>query len=181
MDASICAEAPFTNGQLVPEQPDSAAFQRKPAASVLTEARRDLNAEFKSWLKVVEELRIEPYFAWVPREENTRADGLSKLIPLEWGLSAEARASMTSNFPSHEWTLPGLNQIGNVLLEARDKGADLLLVHPTWPGAAWWNLVQAYGVRRVDLPTADRTLVSSKKGRPGPPRWRMQATLIHFA
>ncbi len=63
-----------------------------------------------------------------------------------------------------------LNQIGNVLLEARNSGHDFVLVHPVWPGAAWWNLVQAYGAKRADLPTADLSLISTKKGWKGPPR-----------
>ena len=87
---------------------------------------------------------------------------------------------MAANFPDQEWTLPDFNQIGNVLLEARSAEKDFILVHPVWPGAAWWNMVQAYGLKSVGLPTADRSLLSTKKGWKGPPRWRMQATLISF-
>jgi hypothetical protein len=143
-------------------------------------SKRDLNAEFRAWLQVVDELKIEPYFTWVPREENTRADALSKRVPLEWKLSEEARAAINTFFPDKEWVLPNLNQIGNVLLEARCSGKDVVLVHPVWPGAAWWNLVQAHSVERAHLPTADQSLVSTKKGWKGPPRWRMQATLLRF-
>ena len=143
-------------------------------------SKRDLNGEFRAWLQVVEELQIEPYFTWVPREENARADALSKRVPLAWKLSDGARADMATNFPNEQWTLPDLNQIGNVLLEARTRGKEFVLVHPVWPGAAWWNLVQAHGARRVSLPTADQSLVSTKKGWKGPPRWRMQATLLRF-
>ena len=92
-----------------------------------------------------------------------RADALSKRVPLEWKLSDSARADMATNFPNEEWTLPDLNHIGNVLLEARNSGKDLVLVHPVWPGAAWWNLVQAHGSKRVNLTTADQSLVSTRR------------------
>ena len=63
---------------------------------------------------MVDELQIEPYYTWVPREENVRADALSKRVPLAWRLSVDAQADMATNFPNEEWTLPDLNQIGNV-------------------------------------------------------------------
>ncbi|MFN9916829.1 MAG: hypothetical protein ACK53L_29845, partial [Pirellulaceae bacterium] len=91
-----------------------------------------MNKEFKAWLEVVEQLRIEPYFAWVPREENVRADTLSKLIPLQWGLSTEALSTLTNGLPGQEWKMPDFNQFGNMLLEARDAGKDFILVHPVW-------------------------------------------------
>ncbi len=85
---------------------------------------------------VVEELQIEPYFTWVPREENLRADALSKRVPLAWKLSDDVRGDIAKFFPNEEWTLPDFNQIGNALLETRNSGKDLVLVHPVWPGAA---------------------------------------------
>ncbi len=143
-------------------------------------SKRDLHEEYKAWLKTVEDLQIEPYFTWVPREENVRADALSKRVPLQWGLSALASAVMATHFPDQEWTLPDFNQIGNTLLEARSVEKHFILVHPVWPGAAWWNMVQAYAAKSVDLPTADQSLLSTKKSWKGPPRWRMRATLISF-
>ncbi len=89
-------------------------------------------------------------------------------MPLEWKLSDEARAAIITIFPDKEWVLPDLNQIGNVLLEARCSGKEIVLVHPVWPGAAWWILVQAHSVERAHLPTADQSLVSTKKGGKAP-------------
>jgi hypothetical protein len=102
-------------------------------------SKRDLNGEFRAWLLVIEELQIEPYFTWAPREENARPM-LCRSACLAWKLSDGARADMATSFPSEEWTLPDLNQIGNVLLEARNTGKDLVLVHP------WWNLVHHEGL-----------------------------------
>jgi hypothetical protein len=112
-------------------------------------SKRDLHEEYKAWLKTAEDLQIEPYFVWVPREENVRADALSKRTPLQWGLSTAASAVMATHFPDREWTLPDFNQIGNTLLEARSAEKDFILVHPVWPGSAWWNMVQAYGTKSV--------------------------------
>ena len=141
---------------------------------------RELNQSYREWLQVCTDLDIEPYFEWIPREENTRADKLSKRVPLLWRLGVAAAATMATAFPGVAWTLPDLNQYGNVLAQAQRAGGDLLLVHPVWLAAAWWNVITTYGIKKVELQTADKALECIAKARPGPGFWKMQATLLRF-
>ena len=78
------------------------------------------------------------------------------------------------------WVLPDLNQYGNVHAEARRTDGDLLLVHPVWLAAPWWNIITTFGVRQVDLQTADKSLRCAAKTRPGPGFWKMRVTLLRF-
>ena len=115
-----------------------------------------------------------------PREQNQRADKLSKRVPLKWTLSPRAAEIIRTAFPRRLWTLPDLNQYGNMIAEAQQNGGDLLLVHPVWLASPWWNRIVAFGTRWVDLPDASSTLTCSAKGRPGPTPWKMRATLLSF-
>ena len=140
---------------------------------------RVLNEAYREWLQVCADLNIEAFFEWIPREENTRADKLSKRVPLLWRLATASADSVRSAFDM-PWVLPDLNQYGNVLAEARRVGGDLLLVHPVWLAAPWWNLITTFGVRSIDLPTADKSLRCVGKARPGPGFWSMRASLLRF-
>ena len=141
---------------------------------------RELNAAYKEWILTCESLQIEAYYAWLPREENVRADRLSKRVPLSWTLSKLAAEIVQKDFPDTAVTLPDLNQIANVINAAQLEIRNLLLVHPVWPASAWWNKIVSLGVRFVDLPRANITLICKTKQRPGPAPWKMRATLLVF-
>ena len=103
---------------------------------------RELNAAYREWILTCEELQIEAYYAWLPREENVRADRLSKRVPLAWNLSQAASEAVQKAFPGVVPTLPDLNQVANIINRAQVEGQSLLLVHPVqavWLAAAWWN------------------------------------------
>ena len=141
---------------------------------------RELNAAYKEWILTCESLQIEAYYAWLPREENGRADRLSKRVPLSWTLSKLAAEIVQKEFPDTAVTLPDLNQIANIINAAQLEVRNLLLVHPVWPAAAWWNKIVSLGVRFIDLPRANITLICKTKQRPGPAPWKMRATLLVF-
>ena len=81
-------------------------------------------------------------------------------------------------FPGVVPTLPDLNQVANIINRAQVEGQSLLLVHPVWLAAAWWNKIVSMGARHVELPRANLSLECTKKQRPGPTPWRMRATLL---
>ena len=141
---------------------------------------RELNASYLQWIEGCKNLQIEPYYAWLPREHNVRADKLSKRVPLAWTLSGTALEAIQKGFPGTVPTLPDLNQIANTIDRAQLEGQSLLLVHPVWLASPWWNKIKSLGVRHVDLPTANISLLCARKQRPGPTPWKMQATLLVF-
>ena len=127
------------------------------------------------------EIDMEPYFNWIPRELNTRADGLSKRVPIRWILSKVAIDMVEAAFPGIEWSFPDLNQIKNHLNKVECSLSSSLLVHPVWPAASWWNKISSFGSRTVALPKADITMNSQIGNIPGPSPWKMQATLLTFS
>ena len=141
---------------------------------------RELNEGYREWLQLCNDLGIEPYFEWIPREQNQRADTLSKRVPLKWTLTPLAEEAVAKAFPGQAWTLPDLNHFGNVIAEAQQNGGDLLLVHPVWPASPWWNLITAFGTQRAELPDASKALMCKARGRAGPTPWKMRATLLSF-
>ena len=113
---------------------------------------RELNTAYREWIQTCEDLRIEAYYAWLPREENVRADKLSKRVPLSWALSSLAAETVQKGFPDTAVTLPDLNQIANTICAAQREGRNLLLVHPVWPASAWWKKIVSLGVRAWIFP-----------------------------
>ena len=123
-------------------------------------------------------LRLVP--EWVPREENTLADKLSKAWE-QWyllcpkalgrvhGLIAEAkhsthRAARVVNVP--------FNQIRNVLHHAKEESSVICLVHPLWHAQSWWEIVResevAYRWVRYKTPWYRRlTTAHGRVGRGG--------------
>jgi hypothetical protein len=140
---------------------------------------------WQTWFEFCTTHNIEPYYEWVPREDNTRADKLSKRVPIAWSLTPAALRTLESTFPPNPLTpvvLPDLNQYANVLRTAREDKATLILVHPVWPAMAWWHYISSACTRHVDLPLANTTLVAVRgdSKRHGPKRWKMRASLLQF-
>jgi hypothetical protein len=146
----------------------------------------ELTSLWKQWMEIIHTHTIEPMYEWRPREENTRADKLSKQVPLQWSLARIAEDIITRNFPNVVWMLPDLNQISNTLKKAQEAASataqptSLLIIHPVWPASPWWNKVTSNLIDYVDLPPASQTLLSTKAGRAGPPDWQMRASLLGF-
>ena len=139
---------------------------------------------FKQWILFCLEHGIEPYYEWTPREENTAADNLSKRVPLAWSLSPRAEDIVRAAFPGVFPSLPDLNQFANVFEQARREARDILLIHPVWPAAAWWNRVSESCIRSIELPPANECIIAtrgeSKTQTRGPKKWGMQASLLSF-
>ena len=146
----------------------------------------ELTELWKQWMSILHEHNIEPTYEWRPREENARADKLSKQVPLQWHLAEESQQIIRSNFPGEPWVLPDLNQLSNTLKDVQESASatglatSVLLVHPVWPASPWWNKITAHVQDYADLPPASRALSSAKAGKPGPPGWPMRASYLMF-
>lgn len=57
--------------------------------------------DYKHWMEFCNLHSIEPYYKWVPREENVKADRLSKLISLKWELRQACKRRILESFPRH--------------------------------------------------------------------------------
>jgi hypothetical protein len=140
---------------------------------------------WKEWFAFCTEQGIEPYYEWLPREQNTWADKLSKRVPYHWTLSQIAQEVVEGAFPSHlglQVIMPDLNQIANALATASLQGDAIVLIHPVWPAMAWWHYINTHSTRHTALPTADTTLRATRDGKTvvGPKRWNMRASLLAF-
>ena len=145
----------------------------------------DLYHMWQKWFEFCVMFNIEPYYEWLPREENARADKLSKRVPIEWVLTPTARTALEAGLPANHAlriVLPDLNQYANCLKAAKDDGDSFILVHPVWPAMAWWHFVSSACTLQVALPPANISLAAPKGDgkRMGPRHWRMRASLLRF-
>ena len=127
---------------------------------------------------------------WVRREENTRADTLSKAWEKWYRLSAAARGlvqSFLEDAPAvyrhaRVVNVP-FNEIKNVVQHAQSNGLVLCLVHPQWEAQSWWPLVLGarkevtyLGLAQLALATDDEQHALGDR-----PRWMLQASVLDFA
>ena len=144
---------------------------------------------YKAWVQFCITHRIEAYFVWVPREENVKADELSKKITLNVQLSQTALTCLHQSrvFSSAQLELlrtPDFNVIGHVLDKLRSARAEALLVIPVFPSKGWYPvLIQAAhraGNVSMMLPTADVSF-QDMLGKPCHyPRWKVRALFVSF-
>ena len=132
---------------------------------------------FLRWLDFCCQVHIEPYYEWIPREQNTRADLLSKQVATRYGLAGEVQ-----RFLAEVCELPALladfNQLAPTLARWAHRRGTYLLVHPVWPAMHNWNQLQKATRRWWALPTADVCL-RDESGRAAPP-WQMRAAVLDF-
>ena len=145
----------------------------------------DLIAIHKLWMDLCTLHNITATYVWLPREQNDRADELSKRTHLSWALDTTAAASINhalgSSLPPY---IPDLNRISTTLDEVTRSGKPLLLVHPVWRGATWWVRLQGMTSRHTDLPDAPEMLRPRNPSPEEPvhiPAWKMRASLISAA
>jgi ribonuclease HI len=146
-----------------------------------------INSLVREWWLWCREHAIKPRYEWVPREENTRADELSKRAARSHNLRPEAEKNI------REWLVeqgePGMHRVQwlrtNIrvpefdtvrqrleeMIRARRPGC---IVVPVWGGQVWWNTLKRYSSARLRIGTARRTLASYE----GPHDPSMEAHLV---
>lgn len=149
-----------------------------------------LNELVKEWWVLCRVLRITPLYQWVPREENTLADELSK--------EAAASLELTDRAIEHirNWLVecdePGIdpciwrqttihvpvfNKIGLRLQEMRRARRPGCIVVPTWPGPATREL-HTYSSHRLRLGEMSKLLHENAQHAIAHASWEMEAHLI---
>lgn len=159
-----------------------------------------LNEAAKQWFLFCAEQKITCTYHWVPREQNSWADVLSKVFDQHWALSQTAVQLIDKTFgpvrllqegkslynideKDRQTTLlciPDFNTIPNTLATARTLRLRLCLVYPGWSGQPWWPYIQTVARATLELPPAQVTLKAANAVKPLLPRWRMFASVVDF-
>ena len=126
---------------------------------------------------------------WIPREQNWRADALSKRYEAVFLLSDEARAS--AELIAREWQGQGLvpdvanvpfNEIRPTLHTLREDKSSAFLIVPEWCGQPWWALLQQGKRKYQCIGSAEELLLRPPEALHLPiPRWRIALVWIDFA
>jgi len=144
---------------------------------------------YKAWMDFCIANEIEAYFVWLPREENERADRLSKKITLNVRLSQHARGRLYSSgvFSPEQLELlrvPDFNVIGQVIDNLRRTRSQALLVIPVFPSKPWYapllTAMHNAGGLTLELPSADISFLGIGEGACPYPKWRVRAFFVNF-
>jgi hypothetical protein len=164
----------------------------QPAVANLTNGggtKEVLNDEIKQWWAVCEKYNIQSSYEWVPREENTEADRLSKSV--EFKHSIDELNEQTRQTAQQFALIHGLtsfdcisfnsiqNHINNLIIDMRASA----MIVPEWQAQAWWPILMTKGKPCLLLGTTHQIYnTDSLAQRQGYvetiPRWRMWIVLF---
>jgi ribonuclease HI len=112
---------------------------------------------------------------WVPREENQRADALSKHFD-RGELRAQVRRRIQGELGELPILCPTFTNVGQAATAALAGENSVIVVHPQWPSQAWWTVLQRKTTRSLKLGRYASTF--HYEGRHRPPSWEFQASLL---
>ena len=148
----------------------------------------ELNAMVKQWWIWCKRHRVTPLYEWIPREENTRADELSKVragsYELQPGVEARVRAWLTDacgvkGSGRSEWDqttihAPHFHHVKLRIDAMRQARVPACIIVPAWEGAMWAPQLREYTTHMLALGAAPDVIVKPET----PQRWQMRACLI---
>ena len=149
-----------------------------------------LNRLTKEIWKLADAKAITLHPQWVPREENTLADKLSKKWESWYKLSqaaseeASAFAGRMGESLTEQWEVLNVpfNQIRDVVQRAKAESSKICVVHPTWFAQSWWPIVQANTAARKVLGEAANVLEAFDDRSDKPkPRWTLVVSALDFS
>lgn len=124
---------------------------------------------------------------WVPREENTYADELSKRWEQWFKLSPQTEqkvrgliASLNPK-PKVDPTIVNVpfNQIANAVQSVRAERGTACIIHPSWPAQSWWPVIRSAAINRWNIGSVEDALTPHNSALP-PPRWNLLASVVAF-
>jgi hypothetical protein len=131
----------------------------------------------KEWWTFCDKNNIRCTYTWVPREENTRADELSKVNSSKWPLSRQSIITIRQNRRFSELPMysPDYNQISNTINHMMAKREIAILIHPRWPAQIWWPTLLKLRRDQIELGTmAKACIATNHQYRP----WHLLATIV---
>jgi hypothetical protein len=161
-------------------------FDSANAVKILTKGgsgKKPLADATKNIFSLLHTLSIEPVYAWVPRENNKRADSLSKRWDQAWVLKGLTVSRIQAVWPGVEIACNRFNTIGWVLRNRNiSRRGPLIIIYPHWPGQAWWPTLLSQSAQSIDIGFAFDCFLPIWHRDPvgvGRPPWAMHAALLH--
>jgi hypothetical protein len=144
----------------------------------------ELCEEVKKIWTFCDDQKIRLTAVWVPRESNTRADELSKVVDGLWSISALGMALVTRALPTDaaaRWWFPPVGKVGEVVRQGETQRGRLFLIAPKWPAQPWWKLVQERARFAVDIPNEMMIWQAANEGMFKRPNWEFFAAYLDFS
>ena len=119
----------------------------QPAVANLTNGggrKDDINEEIKRWWTLCEENKIEAQYEWVPREQNTEADIMSKSNEFEVNIAhmtiggRQMAMMFTLKHGLTTFETPKYNAISNRIDDAITDKKKIAMIVPEWQAQRWW-------------------------------------------
>lgn len=124
--------------------------------------------------------RITLQPVWVPREENQRADALSKFFD-HGEPRASVRQKLSKTFGANVvMVVPSFTNVRQELIALSSKHQSVVAVYPLFKTQAWWPGVHRAASRSVDLGTF-KDVFHSRSAHAAPRSWSFRASLIDFS
>jgi hypothetical protein len=131
--------------------------------------------------KVCAELHIVLQPEWIPREDNTVSDGLSKIYD-NGALRACTKAKVQAKFGAKEVIVPGFNDATRGVVAAARAHKEFVVVVPEWRTQPWWanlrQLAKAAGRQPLKLGSYKRVFDMAARKWHKIPHWPMVALLV---
>ena len=131
-----------------------------------------LNQLVREWWQWCRTNRVRPSYEWVPREQNTRADDLSKVAAQTEQLREETESEIRQWLEqlgepgmSHtQWLqtrvqAPKFDKVAVRLEEMIRARRPACIVVPAWTGQLWWNTLTRHSKKRLKLGLATEVLL----------------------
>lgn len=124
----------------------------------------ELNELVRQWWCWCKVNGVTPTYQWIPREENTRADELSKIQAESYTIypqrEAEIRAWLDEvgepGTRANKWEAtkifaPKADKVAIRLQEMIRSKAPTCILVPAWPGSIWWPTLQQHSYKSKNL------------------------------
>ena len=149
---------------------------------------RELCAIVKEWARWCEHHDVRPVYEWVPREENKRADALSRVHGTAWqvreGVFREAERrwgpAASGRGPGPIVCAPDWAVLAETVRRCELSRALVYVLTPDWVGQSWWLTLTRHERAHFTL-----TFAEAYESVPGQesvraPGWGMRVTFADF-
>src|SRR6185437_8338090 len=125
---------------------------------------------------------------WIPRDENSFADKLSKRWESWYRLSPASEATVagfiTTAHASDKRLIRLLNvpfnQISNAVASAEADRSRVCIIHPRWTAQSWWPKLESRTTAQLQLGPASAVLSALPHDTIAAPRWILRASIVDF-
>jgi hypothetical protein len=153
--------------------------------------KADLSALVKEWFSWCKSNNIRCTYEWIPREENEKADRLSKILTNDWKVNRDVVEKELKDCKPYDWIdkmnatsangkliiCPEFNQINNTVNFIIQHRLHAIVIHPIWQASAWYLVVEKWRRSKFRLPSV-RELFATLPPGADKANWRMEASVF---